>query len=80
LKSRRFVDLPDVSNNDPICCFRAVGAAAFGEIFTNPQETTDYYWFLYRNIQEVFAPRMPTIRPYFAEKSPATRPYSAEEN
>ena len=60
--------------------FRAEGAAAFGRMFTNPQGTAVCYRFWYRNIQEVFAPRMPTIRPYFAENSQPNRPYFAEEN
>jgi hypothetical protein len=69
-----------VSQQDLVRFFEPKARRRFCRIFTNPQETAACYRFWYRNIQEVFAPRMPTIRPYFAEKSAATRPYFAEEN
>jgi multidrug efflux pump subunit AcrB len=80
LKLPLIFDLPKASQQRLDLVFRAEGGAAFGRIFKNPQETAAYYRFWYRNIQEVFAPRMPTIRPYFAENSQTNRPYFAEEN
>ena len=73
-------DLPTRPNNDSIWFFEPKARRRFDRIFTNPQGTAACYRFWYRNIQEVFAPRMPTIRPYFAENSQTNRPYYAEEN
>jgi len=64
----------------PIWFFEPKARRRFDRMFTNPQGTAACYRFWYRNIQEVFAPRMPTIRPYFAENSQPNRPYFAEEN
>ena len=80
MKSWCFVDLPDFQTTiQSVFVFEPKARRRFGRIFKNPQETAACYRFWYRNIQGVFAPRMPTIRPYFAEESPTTRPYFAED-